>query len=87
MPTYVAQIEGEHGLVLERADVTVELLPGGEWRARFVVDSSVKVTKGAELELAFADGRRGRAKVHHVHKPSPKQALRLVELAGMGQLN
>jgi hypothetical protein len=87
MPTYVARIEGEDGTVLERADITVELLPAGGWRARFVADSGVKVTKGAEVELAFADGRRGRAKVHHVHKPSPKQALRLVELAGIGELN
>jgi hypothetical protein len=87
MPTYVARIEGEDGTVLERADVTVELLPAGGWRARFVADSSVKVTKGAEVELAFADGRRGRAKVHHVHKPSTQQALRLIELAGIGELN
>jgi hypothetical protein len=86
MPTYVAHIEGEDGTVLERADVTVELLPAGGWRARFVADSGVKVTKGAEVELAFADGRRGCAKVHHVHKPSSKRALRLVELVGIGQL-
>jgi hypothetical protein len=48
-----------------------------------VVPTAAQEFRG-ELELAFADGRRGRAKVHHVRKPLPKQALRLVDLAGIG---
>jgi hypothetical protein len=86
MPTYVARIEGDGGTLLEHADVTVEIVGDGEWRARFVAPAGVKVKAGAALDLAFADGRRGRARVDHIHSASSKKAPQLVQLAGIGRL-
>jgi hypothetical protein len=87
MPSYVARIERDSGTLLERAEVTVEILTDREWRGRFLAPADTKVARGAELDLAFADGRHGRARVDHIHRRSSKTGVRLVELAGIGRLN
>jgi hypothetical protein len=87
MPTYVARIEGEGGTLVERADVTVEIVGDGEWRGRFLAPADGKIKPGVTLDLAFADGRRGTARVDHIHHGSSKKAARLVELAGVGRLS
>jgi hypothetical protein len=86
MPTYVARIEGDTGTLVERADVTVEIVGEGEWRGRFLAPAGAKVKPGTVLELAFADGRRGRARVDHFHSGSSKKAPQLLELVGIGRL-
>lgn len=87
MPTYVARIECDTGTLVERADVTVEIIGDGEWRGRFVAPDDAKFKRGSTLDLAFADGRRGRARVDYIHRGSSKKAPRLVELAGVGRLS
>jgi hypothetical protein len=86
MPTYVARIERGEETFLERADVTVEVLGEGEWRARFFAPPGTKLARGAKLDFAFADGRRGQAHVDHIHRPLAKRGPRLVEVAGVGAL-
>jgi hypothetical protein len=86
MPTYVARIERGDEAFLERADVTVEVLGEGEWRARFFAPHGATLARGARLEFAFADGRHGEAHVDHIHRPFAKRGPRLVEVAGVGPL-
>ena len=87
MPTYVVRIESDAGTLLERADVTVEIVGDGDWRGRFLAPADAKLKPGTTLDLVFADGRRGRARVDHIHAGSSKKAPRLVELAGVGRLS
>jgi len=86
MPIYVARIERGDKTFLERADVTVEVLSEGEWRARFFAPPGATLARGARLEFAFADGRHGEAHVDHIHRATAKQGPRLVEVAGVGAL-
>jgi hypothetical protein len=86
MATYVARIERDGKTVLERADVTVEILDDGGWRARFLVPSGIRLPRETELGLAFADGRHGQARIDHIHPAAPKSGARLVELSGIGPL-
>jgi hypothetical protein len=88
MPTYVARIETESGgTLLERADVTLEVIAEGEWRGRFLAPADMTIKTGATLELALADGRHGKARVHHIHRHrSSKDTPQLVELEGIGRL-
>ena len=86
MPTYVARIEGESGTLLEHADVTVEIVGDGEWRGRFLAPAEVKIKPGAILEVAFADGRHGQARVDHARRGSAKKP-QLVGLVGIGRLS
>jgi hypothetical protein len=86
MPTYVARIDHGGKMFLDRADVTVEVLAEGEWRARFFIPPGSKLSRGVKLEFAFADGRTGEAHVDHVHRPLAKKGPRLVEVAGTGSL-
>jgi len=86
MPIYVARIERGEETFLERADVTVEVLGEGEWRARFFAPPGTKLARGAKLDFAFADGRHGQAHIDHIHRPLAKRGPRLVEVAGVGAL-
>jgi hypothetical protein len=84
MPIYVARIERDGKLLLERAEVTVEVLDEERWRGRFILPAGTTLRRRAEVDIAFADGRHARASVDHVHPaPSPK-GPRLVEIAGIG---
>ena len=69
MPTYVARIERDGKTLLERVDVTVEMVEEGRWPGRFVLPAGTRLPRQTELGLAFADGRRGRAHVDHRAKP------------------
>ena len=87
MPTYVARIETDSGVLLERADVTVELIAEGAWRGRFIAPADITIKAGATFDLALADGRHGKARVHHIHRHrSSKDTPQLVELEGIGRL-
>jgi hypothetical protein len=86
MPTYVARIEGESGTLLEHADVTVEIVGDGEWRGRFLAPADVKIKPGAIIEVAFADGRHGRARVAQARRGSAKTP-QLVRFGGIGRLS
>lgn len=86
MPTYVARVERDDETFLERADVTVEMLGDGEWRARFFAPPGVSLARGTRLEFAFADGRHGKAHVDHIHRALARRGPRLVEVAGVGSL-
>jgi hypothetical protein len=86
MPTYVARIEGESGTLVEHADITVEIIGDGEWRGRFLAPAEVKFKPGTMLDVAFADGRHGRARVDHARRGSAKTP-QLVRLAGIGRLS
>jgi hypothetical protein len=85
MPIYVARVERDGKVLLERADVTVELLEGS-WRGRFLLPPGSKLPRGAKVSVHFADGREGKATVSQVHPASSKHAPRLVELSGKGEL-
>ena len=85
MPTYVGRIEGESGTLLEHADVTVEIIGDGEWRGRFLAPPEVKIKSGAVLDIAFADGRHGGARVDRARRGSAKKP-QLVSLVGIGRL-
>jgi hypothetical protein len=84
MPTYVARIEREGKTLLERAEVTVEMLEEGHWRGRFFLPPGTALPRRARLEILFADGRHGRAVVDHVHPALAGKGPRLVEVAGTG---
>lgn len=84
LPIYVARIEHDGKTVLERADVTVELLEDGAWRARFLLPPGSLLPRRATLSIAFADGRHGSATVDRIHPAMSKKGPRLVELAGSG---
>ena len=86
MPTYVARIERDGRTLLERADTTVEVLEDGQWRGRFFLPPGTVLPRRAKLEIAFADGRHGRASVDHIHPALSKKGPRLVEIAGIGSL-
>jgi hypothetical protein len=86
MPIYVARVERNGKLLLDRADVTVELLEDGSWRGRFFLPSGMPLAKRAKVELSFFDGRRGKALVDHLHPASSKKSPRLVEITGDGPL-
>lgn len=86
MPIYVARIERNGKLLLDRADVTIELLDEGHWRGRFILPPETALARGAKLSLTLYDGRKGKASVDHVHPASSKKAPRLVEIAGIGAL-
>jgi hypothetical protein len=86
MPTYVARVDREGKTILERADVTVEMLEDGHWRGRFFLPPGASLPRRAKLEIIFADGRHGRAAVDHVHPALSKKGPRLVEVAGSGGL-
>jgi hypothetical protein len=86
MPTYVARIERDGKTVLERADMTVEMLDDGHWRGRFFLPPGTTLPGRAKLEIAFADGRHGRASVDHIHPALSKKGPKLVEIAGVGSL-
>ena len=86
MPIYVARIERDGTPLLERADVTIEVLEGDRWRGRFLLPAGLPLPKRGKLEFSFADGRHGSAAVHHVHPASSKTQPRLVEVAGSGPI-
>lgn len=85
MPIYVARIERNGKVLLERADVTVELLEGS-WRGRLLLPAGTKLPRNAKVSVFFADGREGEATVSHIHPAASKQAPRLVELTGTSEL-
>lgn len=86
MSIYVARIERDGKLLLERAEVTVEVLDDEHWRGRFVLPPGTTLRRRAEVDIAFADGRHGRGTVDHVHPASKAKAPRLVEITGIGGL-
>ena len=86
MPIYVARVERNGKQLVERADVTVELLEDGSWRGRFFLPSRLSLAKRAKVELSFFDGRQGKAVVDHLHPVSSKTSPRLVEITGVGPL-
>jgi hypothetical protein len=86
MPTYVARIERERKTLLERADVTVEIVEEGRWRGRFFLPPGTRASRQAKLRFAFADGRHGEAKVDHIHPALSNKGPRLVEVTGLGAL-
>ena len=86
MPIYVARVERDGKPLIERADVTVELLEDGSWRGRFFLPPGMSLAKRAKVELGFFDGRRGKAIVDHLHPASSKKAPRLAEITGVGPL-
>jgi hypothetical protein len=86
MPIYVARVERNGKPLLDRADVTVELLEDGGWRGRFFLTPGLSLAKGAKVELSFFDGRQGKAVVDHLHPTSSKTSPRLVEITGVGPL-
>lgn len=82
MPTYVARIAQDGKTFLERAEVTVEQLDPERWRGRFFVPAGMRLLRGVPVELAFADGRHGRARVDHVHPALSRRGPRLAEISG-----
>ena len=86
VPTVVARVDTRGKTVLERADVTVEVLEEGQWRARFFLPPGIRLPQKAKVALALADGRHGQAVVDHIHKALAKQGPRLVEVSGVGAL-
>lgn len=82
MATYVARVAREGKTLLERADVTVEQLDAEDWRGRFFLPGGMRLPRASTIELAFADGRHGRARVDHVHPALSKRGPRLVEIVG-----
>jgi hypothetical protein len=86
MPIYVARIERNGKQLLDRADVTVEIMDDGSWRGRFFLPPDMSLAKRAKISLSFFDGRLGNAIVDHIHPTSSKQSPRLVEITGEGAL-
>ena len=86
MPIYVARIELKGKVLIEHAEVTVELLEVDRWRGRFLLPTGTAVPRKAKLSIFFSDGREGHATVDHVHAATSKKAPRLVELTGVGKL-
>jgi hypothetical protein len=86
MPTYVGRIDREGKTLLERADVTVEMLEEGRWRGRFLLPPGTRLPRQVELGFTLADGRHGRARVDHIHPALSKNGPRLVEVTGVGSL-
>ena len=82
MSTYVARIAQDGKTFLERAEVTVEQLDPERWRGRFFVPPGMRLLRAVAVELAFADGRHGRARVDHVHPALSKRGPRLAEISG-----
>jgi hypothetical protein len=80
------RIEGESGTLLEHADVTVEIVGDGDWQGRFLAPAEFKIKPGAVLDLAFADGRHGRARLDDARRGSAKKP-QLVRLVGIGRLS
>ena len=87
MPTYVARIAQDGKILLERADVTVEQLDPERWRGRFFVPAGMRLLRGLPVELAFADGRHGRARVDHVHPALSRRGPRLAEITGTAPIS
>ena len=86
MPIYVARIERDGKVLLERADLTVELLEEGRWRGRFILPPDTTLPRRAKLSIVFVDGRKGQATVDHIHPAPTKKGPRLVEITGTGPL-
>ncbi len=86
MPIYVARVERNGSQLLDRADVTVELLEDGSWRGRFFLPPGMSLARRAKVSLSFFDGRQGKATVDHLHPASSKKSPRLVEITGVGPL-
>ncbi len=86
MPTYVARIDRDGKPLMERADVTVELLEEGRWRGRFLLPPGTTLPQRGKISIVFVDGRQGQASVDHIHPASSKKAPRLVEITGIGAL-
>jgi hypothetical protein len=82
VPTYVASIAQDGKTFLERAEVTVEQLDPHRWRGRFFVPAGMRLLRAVPVQLAFADGRHGRARVDHVHPALSKRGPRLAEISG-----
>jgi hypothetical protein len=87
VPTYVARIAQDGKTFLERAEVTVEPLDPERWRGRFFVPAGTRLLRGVGLELAFADGRHGRARVDHVHPALSQRGPRLAEISGTAPIS
>ncbi|MGE5231672.1 MAG: hypothetical protein ACM3NS_08010 [Deltaproteobacteria bacterium] len=87
MPTYVARIAQDGKILLERAEVTVEQLDPERWRGRFFVPAGMRLLRGLPVELAFADGRHGRARVDHVHPALSRRGPRLAEITGTAPIS
>ncbi len=86
MPIYVARIERDGKVLIEHAEVTVELLDVDRWRGRFLLPAGTSLPRSAKLSIHFIDGREGQAEVSHIHPATSKKAPRLVEIAGVGKL-
>jgi hypothetical protein len=86
MPIYVARIELKGKVLIEHAEVTVELLEVDRWRGRFLLPSGIALPRKAKLSILFSDGREGHATVDQIHSATSKKAPRLVEISGVGKL-
>jgi hypothetical protein len=86
MPTYVARIERDDKVVLEHAEVTVEVLDVDRWRGRFLLPAGAALPRTAKLSIHFSDGREAEATVSRLHSASSKKGPRLVEIIGLGKL-
>jgi hypothetical protein len=86
MPIYVARIERDGKVLLEHAEVTVELLEVDRWRGRFLLPPGTALPRRARISIFFSDGREGHAAVDHIHPASSKKGPRLVEISGVGKL-
>jgi hypothetical protein len=86
MATYVARIEHDKKVLLEHAEVTVELLDVDQWRGRFLLPAGTSLARSAKLSIHLADGREAAAQVRHIDPASSKKAPRLVEITGVGKL-
>jgi hypothetical protein len=86
MPIYVARVERNGKVLIEHAEVTVELLEVDRWRGRFLLPAGTALPRSAKLSIHFSDGREGQAEVSHIHPASSKKGPRLVELTGVGKL-
>jgi hypothetical protein len=86
MPTYVARIDLKGKVLIEHAEVTVELLDVDRWRGRFLLPAGTALPRKAKLSIFFSDGREAQATVGHIHAAASKKAPRLVEMTGAGKL-
>ena len=82
MAIYVGRIERDGKVLIEHAEVTVELLEPDHWRGRFLLPAGTALARSAKLSIHFSDGREGRAEVNHIHTASAKKGPRLVEITG-----
>jgi hypothetical protein len=86
MPIYVARIDRDGKVLIEHAEVTVELLDVDRWRGRFLLPVGTSLPRSGKLSLHFNDGREAQAEVSHIHPATSKKVPRLVEITGIGKL-